>query len=272
MAEVAAARAIDREIQEFLDHCLDVDKSIVTVESYRQVLTFFSRWISEAHPEVSSTASITVSHLQQFRRHLRLESAARGREMAPSTQAKYLSVLRSWLRYIRRSVGTKVIGDEIPLPKRRSRSLPPRLSDEDLARLIAQPNPAKIWGARDRAIIAVLMSTGLKVSELCALDRRQIREDLLGSVPALPVVLPRGSRRSVILDERSQHFLRAYLEMRKDSYPPLFIRHKPGKRADNDDPEHRLTRQMVNKMLEQYSRAARLPFLVSPRMLRSSAG
>lgn len=260
--------ALTAEVEGFLEHCLDTDKSIVTVSSYRQALEAFTRWLQTNHPEVVTIESLTLSHVQGFRRYLRLRSSSQGREMAPSTQAKYLSILRSWLRYVQTEGRAAVLDCEaVALPKRPARGGPPRLADADLEGLLSQPDTTRVWGLRDRAIIATLLSTGLRVSRLCALDRRDVREDLLGRVPIAPLRLERWGSATVGLDQRAQLYLQEYLAARRDSYKPLFIRHKPGKRLDDDDPHHRLTRQMVNRMLEKYSRQAGIRYIVSPSML-----
>ena len=270
MVQTGTGHPISAEIQDFLNYCLDSSKSLVTVDSYGQALNKFAAWLIENYPEVGSVTSLQLSHLQQFRRHLRLESSAQGREMAISTQAKYLSILRSWLKYAQREAKLPVLDrDEVPLPKARTtRTTSPKLRPADVERLIKQPDTQKLWGLRDRAIIALLLTTGLKVSQLCGLDRRDVREDLLGTTPKLSLPTRGRARVQLTLDERAQQCLKSYLDARTDSYSPLFIRHKPGKSLDHDDSHHRLTRQMVNRMLEKYSRKAGINQLVSPNMLR----
>ncbi len=271
MAPVEIAPPLDREISDFLGFCLDTDKSLVTVESYRQVLRTFARWLQDNHPEVVSIAGVDLAHVQQFRRHLRQDTAARGREMSVSTQSKYLSVLRSWLRYAQREAKLPALNsDQVVLPRRRASIKRPVLTEADIERLLMEPDRRKIWGLRDRAIIALLLSTGLRVSQVCGLDRRDIREELLGSVPRLSVRSKNRSLPPIELDQTAQRLLQEYLTARRDSYKPLFVRHKPGKRLAEDDPDHRLTRQMINRMLERYSRRVGLSELVSPSVLGRS--
>lgn len=272
MAPGEIAPPLEREISDFLGYCLDTDKSLVTVESYRQVLRTFARWLQDNYPEVVSIARVDLAHIQQFRRHLRQDTAARGREMSLSTQSKYLSVLRSWLRYAQREAKLPALNsDQVVLPRRRTSAKRPVLADADIERLLLEPDIRKIWGLRDRAIIALLLSTGLRVSQVCALDRRDIREDLLGSVSGLSVRPRNRALPDIELDETTQRLLREYLAARRDTYKPLFVRHKPGKRLADDDPDHRLTRQMINRMLDKYSRRVGLTELVSPTMLGRSA-
>lgn len=266
MPRAALPGSLHREIQDFLNYCLDTDKSVVTVRSYEQVLLSFAVWLQATHPEVLGLTSISLSHLQGFRRHLRLRSAAEGREMAASTQVKYISILRSWLRYARHEAGLPVVNrDDILLPKRPPSQRTSPLPLSEVERLLSEPDLGRVWGLRDRAIIALLVTTGLRVSELCALDRRDVREDLLGLSPSLPLRRRSRGPTGVALDERAQAYLKAYLAERDDAYKPLFIRHRPGKRLD--DADHRLTRQMVNRMLENYSRKAGMAELISPTML-----
>jgi site-specific recombinase XerD len=246
---------------------MDNDKSIVTVSSYAQVLRSFASWIERAHPEVVSIGSVNLSHLQRFRRHLRLSSAAEGREIALSTQVKYLSILRSWIRYARqRARLTELNSDDVVLPRRKARREHQPLGRVDVERLLTQPNPAKLWGLRDRAIMATLLTTGLKVSQVCALERRHIREELLGKVDVLPLRTQSRQAR-VTFDRRTQSYVKDYLSARRDDYSPLFIRHKPGKSVAIEDLDHRLTRQMVNRMLEKYGAAGGISLLISPRVL-----
>lgn len=266
---------LDRQIATFLDYCLDNYKALSTVDMYRQLLGVFSQWLGANYPEIPGVESIELAHLQQFRRHLRLDSAARGKEIAASTQAKYISALRAFLRYARQELRLTVVNpEELGLPsKRMSREQKEvegiSLPRPEIARLLSQPDASKIWGARDRAIIALLSTTGLKVSQIIALDRRDVREELLGEVDILHMRV-RSVRGLVSIDRHVQQLLRSYLSMRDDRYPPLFIRHKPGKQCQLDDPHHRLTRQMVHKMIEKHSLSAGIALPVSTKVLSSA--
>jgi integrase/recombinase XerD len=269
-------RPLSGEAQSFLDFCLDRDMAITTVETYAQVLSTFASWMEANYPQVSSVSQISLAHLQHFRRHLRLSSAAAGRELSSGTLAKYLSTLRSLLRYCSVQLGAAVVAREhLSLPQGGERPARQPVSRDDLDKLLASPPADKPWGLRDRAIVALLGLAGLRLNELCALDRRQVREDLLTREPTMTVAMsvaggPRGSRQ-VVLDERSQRYLLDYLRSRHDNYPPLFIRHKPGKVAENDDSQHRLTRQMVNRMLVKHAKRAGLLCLPTAPSLRQGA-
>lgn len=256
---------LSAQVDAFIDHCIDRNLSLATLDAYTQMLQRFTQFMQEHHPEVASISHVQATHVQGFRRWLRQSSARGGREISLGTQAKYLAALRSLLRYSSVEAGLAVLSrDVIRLPKADPRQTQRRLSSQEVAALLAQPDERKIWGIRDRAIIALLADTGLRVSEVCALNRRDIREELLGKHPGLDLAPPSrtGSAR---IASQTQEFLKQYLEARQDHYPPLFIRHKPGKASDQDDGQHRLTRQMVDRMLARYARGAQLKVLPSAR-------
>lgn len=256
---------LSAQVDAFLDHCIDRNLSLATLDAYEQMLRRFTEFMQEHHPEVASISDVQAMHVQGFRRWLRRTSARSGREIGLSTQAKYLAAIRSLLRYCSTEEGLVVMPrDVVKLPKTRGRVRAQRLAAHEVDKLLAQPDTRKIWGLRDRAIIAVLAATGMRVGELCALDRRHIREDLLGRRPSLDLALP-GVRSRAAIGLQSQTYLREYLEARTDHYAPLFIRHKPGKSRDNDDGQHRLTRQMVDRMLARYARTAGLSIVPSAR-------
>ena len=256
-------------VDAFLGHCIDRNLSLATLDAYAQTLERFADFMQQHHPEVSSIAQVQVAHVQGFRRHLRQASAAAGRELSAGTQAKYLAAIRSLLRYYSVVQGQAVmLRDNIALPKLTRAGPPPRITRQDVQALLQQPDPRKPWGRRDRAIIALLVDTGLRVGELCALNRRDVRVDLLGKRPFLELSLPNAA---VGLGQEAQRLLKEYLDARDDSYQPLFIRHKPGKAQHTDDAQHRLTRQMIDRMLMRYARAAGLTVLPSARDLASIA-
>jgi site-specific recombinase XerD len=133
--------------------------------------------------------------------------------------------------------------------------------------LLGQPNISTIQGLRDKAILEVLFSTGLRVSELVSLDRQQvdIERREFG-------VIGKGRRpRVVFLSDRAAEWLDRYLRARQDSWEPMFIRYAGKKPARMDDGEQmRLTARSVQRIVEQYCIKARLPIKISPHGLRHS--
>lgn len=257
---------LSHEVAKFLHRCIERNLALTTLSTYTQVLHRLTEYLHEHHPDVSSVSEIQPAHLQEFRHHLRLTSASSGRELSVRTQAKYLAAIRSLLRYCSQEARVPVMSrDDVVLPRVAKEPVQSCLSPDDIERLLVQPDVSKPWGARDRAIIALLATTGIRVSELCALNRRDAPFTSLGREPQFVVTVRGPHPRPIYLDTRTQDLIRTYLEMRSDSYPPLFIRHRPGKVTAEEDNQHRLTRQMVDRMLARYSMAAGLAVLASPR-------
>lgn len=257
---------LSHEVATFLHRCIERNLALTTLSTYTQVLNRLTEFLHEHHPDVSSFSQVRPAHLQQFRHHLRLRSALSGRELSVRTQAKYLAAVRSLLRYYSLEAHVPVMSrDQVVLPRVAKGPVHPRISPAEVQRLLGQPDTSKPWGARDRAIIAMLATTGIRVSELCALNKRDLRLPSLAQQPTLEVIVPGPASRPIYLDAGTQALVKAYLEMRTDNYPPLFIRHKPGKTRSQEDNQHRLTRQMVDRMLSRYSRAAGLSTVASAR-------
>ena len=136
---------------------------------------------------------------------------------------------------------------------------------EQIERLLEQPDLTNHHGPRDRAILEVLFSTGLRVSELVSLNRDQVdvKKNEFG-------VIGKGRRpRVVFLSERSSLWLSCYLQSREDNWRPVFVR-LSGKKPDllMDGEEMRLTSRSVQRIVDKYCRQGRLPIKLSPHGLR----
>jgi site-specific recombinase XerD len=156
--------------------------------------------------------------------------------------------------------------EKIDLPKAESRQME-FLNIERIERLLNQPLLSAKFGLRDKAILEVLFSTGLRVSELVGLNRDQI--DLQKREFG---VIGKGRRpRVVFLSERAAEWLEKYLNSRQDNWDPIFIRYsgaKPEILADGD--EMRLTTRSVQRLVDKYCRKAKLPIKISPHGIRHS--
>ena len=167
--------------------------------------------------------------------------------------------MRAFLRWLNKNDYRTLAPEKIDLPKTDSQSLK-FLTREQIERLLATPKIYSIVGLRDKAILEVLFSTGLRVSELVNLDRNQVnlKQREFG-------VIGKGRRpRVVFLSVRAVDWLARYLENRKDDYPPLFIRYRG---AGQDK---RLTARSVQRIVQKYGRRCRLPMEITPHVLRHS--
>jgi len=133
--------------------------------------------------------------------------------------------------------------------------------------LLSQPSISKIHGLRDKAILEVLFSTGLRVSELVGLNREQIDFESREFG-----VIGKGRRpRVVFLSDRAATWLEKWLNQRSDHWRPVFIRFS-GKIAapDEDGEKMRLTARSIQRIVDKYAKKAHLPLKISPHGMRHS--
>ncbi len=263
---------ITRDIESFLDFCLDQNRSRNTVATYRQILTDFADWLIESAPEVSNISDVRREHIQAYGRALRLRSRGNGGELSVRTRAKYLATLRSLLRYFSRETDIPVLArDKVTLPRTGDylpRAVP---TPEDVRQMIEACPRDTFVGRRDRAILALLFSAGLRIAELCSLDRRQIREERLGTEPIIEIsIVGKGKHsRIVFVNSEAQRFLKDYLALRTDNDPALFIHSRPGKRTSpTTTASLRLTPRAIQRMVRSVTLKVGLADRLTPHALR----
>lgn len=258
-------------LADFLEYCeLEKNLSQGTVRMYDYYLQNFLAWLKEFSGQDSPTPSdITYEAARKFRLHLaRVRSEKTGEGLNRASQNAFLVALRSFLRYliVEREIHT-LVPEKVHLGKVTDRIIE-TLSPEDLDNLFSKPNPLTHVGLRDRAILELLFSTGLRVSELVALDRSQADLHAL----EFSVLGKGGKSRVVFISDGAEKCLRRYLATRKDEYKPLFIRYRGGP-LDEDDLEGeslRLSERSIQRRVGKYALMAGLKGEVTPHTLRHS--
>ena len=262
---------LDRQFQEFLEHCLDQNRSRTTVTTYQQVLADLIRWLGNNAPQATSVSLLDRDTLHRYSRHLRLRGE-NDEELSPRTRAKYLAVIRSMLRYFAQETEEQVLPrDRVNLPKVGDHLPAGVPTPEEIEQMLVAAGDAGSSAGRDRAIIALLFSTGLRIAELCALNRVDLREDDLGEEELMEIGIVGKGRRSrvIFLSRRCQQIVKAYLDSRCDDWPALFIRQRPGKAAvPGAKEDRRLTARSVEKLVRRCALKAGLAEKITPHSLR----
>jgi site-specific recombinase XerD len=155
--------------------------------------------------------------------------------------------------------------EKLDVPKIRDHSLK-FLDEQQVERLLRQPLNSGKTGFRDRAILELLFSTGLRVSELVSLDREQINLN----TREFGVIGKGGRSRIVFISHQAANWVDKYLKSRLDKYKPLFIRSLRPNEIVLEDNKVRLTARSVQRLVKKYVRSANLPVAATPHTIRHS--
>lgn len=250
---------LKRDFLEYLE--IERGRSVKTVENYDRYLERFFAFAKVAKP-----SDLTEEQVREFRLHLNRQPGSKvgGRvePMKRRTQNYYLIALRAFLKYLRKREVKALSPERIELAKVPERSLD-LISGKELQRLRNAPDAKTLEGKRDKAILELLFSTGLRISELCALSIDDI--DLTRDEFS---VRGKGDKiRVVFLSEAARTALQSYLKHRKDMDDALFVRY--GRKA-NDGNDLRLSPRTVQRLLKKYAAAAGITRKVTPHVIRHS--
>jgi site-specific recombinase XerD len=256
---------LNQYIEDFLDY-LSVERncSQLTQRNYRHYLRRFALWLSSYNSKLDLN-KITVKDITKYRIYLtRLEPKV-GVTLSRATQAYHVICLRSFFKYLIKHDVEVMSPEKIELPKSESRSLK-FLTTDQVERLLNSPAISTVKDLRDKAILEVLFSTGLRVSELTRLNRDTI--DL--ERREFGVIGKGGRQRVVFLSRRAVKWVKLYLNKRQDDWRPLFIHFKGKSGSANRGEPMRLTTRSVERLLAFYVNKANLPIKISPHGLRHS--
>ncbi len=256
---------------------LEVEKgrSKKTIENYAHYLNRFLNWA-----KIKDPSQIDTELVRQYRLYLnrlsddfadKENSGIKPKKTKPLkkiTQNYHVIALRNFLKYLAKRDIKTLAAEKIELAKQSPRQVE-FLENEELERLLKAPSGTSLRSLRDRAILETLFSTGLRVSELCQLNR-----DNLNLAKGEFSVRGKGEKlRVVFLSDTAKKALTAYLEKRKDIDPALFIRLPKGKKelpnqAKSDN--LRLTPRSIQRLIKKYAVLAGIVRRVSPHTLRHS--
>lgn len=252
-------------INDFLEYCeLDRALSPLTVKMYGYYLESFAGWLSQGGKALRPE-EMTEEVVRDYRLYLsRYVNPIKG-PLAKSTQNYFLIAIRAMLRFLNKKGVKTLTPDEIELGKNRDRQIK-FLSKDHLEALLAGPDTSTDEGLRDRAILEMFFSTGLRVSELTRLDREKVNLE----TKEFGIIGKGGRARVVFISTRAVECLSRYLTTRQDSWSPLFIRYSGSEDSTDDGKKMRLTPRSVERMVAKYVKKARLPVSATPHTLRHS--
>lgn len=252
-------------IDQFLEY-LSIEKncSKLTIRDYTHYLRTFVTWYSTEYPQ-KNISDLDLATVRKFRVFLSNKTNDKGIGLKKVTQNYYVIALRSFLRFLIKNDIPTLEPSKIDLPKTESRSLK-FLEREQIDRLVTMPDTSTEEGTRDRAILEVLFSTGLRVSELVKLNHPEINLQRR----EFGVIGKGGRARIVFISERASEWIQRYLEKRKDTFKPLFIRYSGQVIEDDHGEKMRLTTRSIERIVKKYVRAARLPVDATVHTLRHS--
>ena len=249
----------------FLEH-LEVERNVskLTIRNYGHYLRKFNEWLETE--SITDLKDIDQEIIRKYRVYLARHIDDKERTLTKKTQSYYVIALRSWLKWLVKQDAPVIHPEKIDLPKGESRHME-FLHAEQVIELLAQPLLSSKTGLRDKAILELLFSTGLRVSELVNLNRDQLNFDTKEFG-----VIGKGRRpRVVFLSARAAHWLEKWIASRTDHWHPLFIRFAKKKAPlASDGEEMRLTSRSVQRIVEFYCKKAHLPVILSPHGLRHS--
>ncbi len=249
---------------------IEKGRAIRTVENYAHYLDVFVKQTQIKNPE-----DLTNTKLREFRVWLNRQSAGNnaksGETMKKKTQNYYLIAVRSFLKYLTKIGVPSLAADQIELAKVPERQIDV-ITTEELKRLLDAPNKEKDpqKKARGLAILELLFSTGLRVSELCSLN-----SDLDLTRDELSIRGKGGKVRVVFLSDEAKDKVKKYLALRKDMSDALFI--KVGnektklaelKKDKDEEPTEGLTRRSIERIVKRYATIAGISRKVTPHTLR----
>lgn len=247
--------------QEFLEYVeIEKGRSIKTVENYDRYLSRFFE-----HAGIKSPKDITETKIREFRLWLNRQPGVK-ETMKKRTQNYYLIALRSFLKYLAKRGIEGLAPEKIELAKAEARELD-LMSSEELARLLNAPDTSELKGLRDKAILELFFSTGLRVSELVSLKRElDLTKDEFS-------IRGKGDKvRVVFISDEARQAVKNYLDKRDDMDDALFVQvaNKSGKDVLAKKDSMRLSSRSIERIVKHYATKAGISRKVTPHVIRHS--
>ncbi|HEV7424133.1 MAG TPA: site-specific tyrosine recombinase/integron integrase [Candidatus Paceibacterota bacterium] len=252
---MASLKQLKTQFLEYIE--IEKGRSLKTVENYDHYLSRFLAFSKNDNP-----VNITDTSVREFRLWLNRQSTgnnrATGETLSKKTQNYYLIALRAFLKYLARQEVKSLSPERIELSKVSERQLD-LITHAELVKLLNSPNGPDLKDLRDKAILELLFSTGLRVAELCSLTSDI---DLTGE--ELSIRGKGGKVRVVFISDEAKNAVKKYLNSRKDMSDALFVQISQVKTKDVKP----LTRRSVERIVKQHATKVGISKKVTPHVMR----
>ena len=249
-------------ITDFLEYLkLERNVSQPTIRNYDHYLKRFLEFSGDISPK-----DIELSLVGKYRLYLsRWVDPKLKKPLKRITQNYFMIALRAFLRYLARQDVKTLSFEKVELGETEARPLKV-LDDTALKNLLEAPDTAEKKGLRDKAILELLFSTGLLVSEVVSLNGDSInlsRREFS--------IMGKGSKeRTIFLSDSACEWLECYLKIRKDTFKPLFVRFQGKVDPSENGEAMRLTPRSIERIVEKYVKKVGLSVKATPHTLRHS--
>lgn len=256
---------IEKLAERFLEHLeIELNRSPRTIDNYRRSLTRFFGATGIRKP-----GDITIDRVRSYRVRLNRETGPSGEPLRRTTQTYHIVVLRSFLKFLAKEDIESLPPEKIAVGKTPTRQVD-FLEYEEVERLLEAASGSGLRALRDRAILELLFSAGLRVSELTSLDRDQVNL----RKGEFSVRGKGGKLRVVFLSDRARDALSRYLDKRSDMDPALFVSVPKVKREGGNERRGgkglRLTERSIQRLVKKYATRAGIIKDIHPHTLRHS--
>ncbi len=260
-----SSKAIPQHLIDFFDW-LEISEglSAKSQENYARFLKRFLDWLKKNNLEDLKPHQLSSDHIWKYRVFLSRQLSPKTKKpLKKSTQNYYLIALRSLLKFFTERDIQSLPAEKVKLAKDKYGKTVEFLSLDQVKKLVSIPKTETKQGLRDRAILELFFSSGMRIAELVALDRNQIKLESDQKDIELGIVGKGGRPRTVYISERAISWLEEYLKTRNDNFKPLFIHYRSKENASK-----RLTPRSIQKMIKECALLAGLPITITPHVLR----
>lgn len=244
-------------LKKYLDYLeIEKNRSLKTRENYQRYLKAFFEFA-----KIKDEHDINFEKVRNFRIHLARQKNKDNKELKKTSQSYYIIALRNFLKYLAKNDYKVLPPDKIELPKIPTRQIE-IIEYKDLERLLNAPNGDDLRSLRDKAILEIFFSTGLRISELCSLNRHIDLER--GEL----TVRGKGEKlRVVFLSQSAKDAIKNYLKKRIDIEEAMFVSLTKSK---NPKVIGRIIPRTIQRLIDFYSKKVGISTHVHPHMLRHS--